>query len=170
MKLIKIIKNIYINVFSFKQSPSYLLLRRSRPCGRLWLIGSIHCSPGISRIQRLTCLHGGLAELVWWDPLERTLDQNVRWTAGTECVSGTERGGSGSLGPLRFPHVARVTLLARCDFQGSLRYFSEQSAPLWRFFLQTWFQVVIVSHIVYLCLLEHASYCLGSVQADLMEK
>ncbi len=29
-----------------------------------------------------------------------------------------------------FLTVARVTLLARCDFQGSLRYFSKQSVEL----------------------------------------
>lgn len=48
-------------MFSFK-SPSYLQPRRSRPCSRLWLTGSIRYFPGVSRIQRLTCLHGGLAE------------------------------------------------------------------------------------------------------------
>jgi len=44
------------------KSSCYLQPKRSRPCSRLWLTGSIRYFPGVSRRQRLTCLHGGLAE------------------------------------------------------------------------------------------------------------
>ncbi len=89
-----------------------------------------------------------------------------------DSASGTERGGSDSLGPLRFPHMSlvlhswqgvtfkvpcitfpnRVQSVHYCEFSSS-GYGSRLSS---------------VSHIVYLCVLEHASYCFGSV--DLMEK
>lgn len=160
---------------SYKQSPSYLLLRRSRPCGRLWLTGSIRYSPGISRIQRLTCLDGRLAEPGLVGPSGADPRPKCATVCGDRVCQWNRTGRIRFTRPAQVSsHAARVTILARCDFQGSSRYFSERSAPMWRFFLWIWFQVVIVSDIVYLWFLEHASYCFGSVTgaccADITEK
>lgn len=53
--------------------------------------------------------------------------QSVWWSTGTECANGTGR--------IRLTRPAQVssygalvTVLPRCDFQGSSRYFSERSA------------------------------------------
>jgi len=130
------------------KSSCYLQPKRSRPCSRLWLTDSIRYFPGVSRRQRLTCLHGGLAEpgltgpsgsdlacskhKVCGGPLYR--DRVYQWNR-TERIRFTRPAHVSS-------HAARVTVLPRCDFQGSSRYFSERRALMWRLLLRISFQVV----------------------------
>lgn len=113
---------------SFKATPSYLLLRRSRLCVPLGLTDSIHCSPGTSRMQRLTCLHEGLTELGLVAP---TAFGRVFWLLYSTDSTGDTVCQWNRTGRIWFVHPAQVsshescvTLPARCDFQASSHYFS----------------------------------------------
>lgn len=94
---------------------------KSRACAQQTLPDSTRCSPGLSRMQRLTCLHWrsvkakrivGVEALCntqsssWKPGPAETPQMALHWVCGEMvCTSGIEQWGFGPRDPLRFPHM-----------------------------------------------------------------